>query len=229
MQLKVITARFGRKRQPVQFENAEAVLELSFAVEEDGSIGDISIEHIGMAEKLLGTVKTLVLRELNIVPADGNASVALAAQAAAPAAEKKQTRKAAKDKDAEPGSVVEAKPNISTGEPRIDSAQTALVEVGSGAAPVQATAVSTVDIPAGGAPVQATVVPPGAPTGPTAEELTKWVGELVKAGKIDSPTVKGISRKFGAEKIALIAVDKLTEYKAEVEEAVKRFSSASDI
>jgi len=230
-QVKQIVARFGRKRQPAQYESAEAVLEFTLQAAEDGSLTDISIDHVGIGERLLGVAKNLVLRELGVIAPGADASAATVTTG------ETKPKKATKGKDAGAAAAASATANqpaeqrqISSGSPdRVDPAQaTAVVEVGSTATPQQ-TATSNVDIPGTPAPTQAVTLPAGAPTGPTAEELTKWVGELVKGGKLDSPTVKAISRKFGAEKIAFIPADKLTAYKAEIDEAVKRFGAAADL
>lgn len=74
MQLRTVTARYGRKRQPAQYESAEAVIEFTLSVDEDGSIGqlDTAYQNIGIA--LLGTAKSLVLTELGVIKAGDNAS-----------------------------------------------------------------------------------------------------------------------------------------------------------
>lgn len=69
MQLRQITARYGRKRQPAQYESAEAMIEFTLSVDEDGQIGTLDIAHTNMGAVLLGQAKTLVLTELGVVNA----------------------------------------------------------------------------------------------------------------------------------------------------------------
>lgn len=75
MQLRQIVARYGRKRQPAQYENAEAMIEFTLSVDEDGKIGKLDIEHENMGAILLGQAKNLVLRELGVIKHDESASV----------------------------------------------------------------------------------------------------------------------------------------------------------
>src|ERR1051326_2256167 len=110
MQLRTITARYGRKRQPAQYESAEAMIEFTLSVDEDGQIGNLDIAHQNIGETLLGQAKTLVLRELGVVKPDESASVAnrktdsstSSAAAGAPASESSGGRKRAKKGDSAP-------------------------------------------------------------------------------------------------------------------------------
>lgn len=213
-QVTNVRVSFDRKRQPAQYESSGASVEFT-AIIGDGE------DHNGIAAKLLGEAKTLVLQELAIVAPGVNASVT--AQAA-----NTETAKAAKPGKAKKDAPVETR-QISTGNERVDPAQAVSdIPDGSGApAQVvqQTAAASSVDIP-GDTPAQATKVVAGAPTGPTAEELHAYITGLVQTKKIDSATVKATSRQFGAEKIAQIAPDKLGDYKAAIDAAVANLAAA---
>lgn len=230
MQLKTVTARFGRKRQAVQFEPAEAMLEVTMSVNEDGSVGEISIQHIGVGEKLLGAVKNIVLRELGIIAPGVSASASDVklivdgeATATAEATKGKPGRKP--KADAAPAAAAPAEPKATTGqistnpENRVGPEDE---EIG-GAEVI----VGNADIPGEGA--TPTTVQKNVPAGPTAEELTKEASALVKNGDVDSATIKALSREFGSEKISGIPVEKLGAYKVRLDAAVKAFASASDI
>jgi len=83
MQLRTITARYGRKRQPAQYESAEAVIEFTLSVDEDGQIGKLDTSYQNMGIALLATAKNLVLTELGVIKAGDNASAFNGASVAA--------------------------------------------------------------------------------------------------------------------------------------------------
>lgn len=86
MKLKTVTVRYGRKRQPVQYESSEAMIEFTLSVDDDGEVGELGILHLNMSQVLLGQAKTLVLTEIGLVKAGDNASAhAIAAAAPKPA------------------------------------------------------------------------------------------------------------------------------------------------
>jgi hypothetical protein len=237
-QVKTIVARFGRKRQPAQYESAEAMLEFTLQAAEDGSLTDISIDHVGIGERLLGVAKNLVLRELGVIAPGQDASAATAAgEGSAETAKPKATR--AKKADAkEPAATTGAPdPNarqISTNpENRVGPSDfpgetaTAQAPKANGAASDFPGETATAAKPAA-TPAATPASVPAAGT-PTAEELTAYVSQLVREKKIDSPTVKAVSRAFGAEKIAQIDPSKLAEYKKQVDAKVAEFAAASDL
>jgi hypothetical protein len=224
IQVTNVTVFYGRSRQPAKYESADAKIEFSASISEGVNPDQ---DHIVAATKLLGEAKTIVLTELGLVEVGQSASAVVIAEqnASGTSAAKPATTRKKKDDAPATGQA------ISTGEARIDPAQAAL-GIPDGSAPVVA-AVNDID---GGSKAPAKpAAPPQVATAaqatgaPTAEELTAYVSALVREKKLDSPTVKAISRSFGAEKIAQIDPAKLGQYKAEIDAKVKEFAAASDI
>lgn len=214
MRVTNIVVQFERKRQPAQYETSGGFVQFSGVIEEGSDEN-----HVDVAARLLGDAKTLILTELGLVQPGQSASattVAAPANSTIAVATEKATKGKGKAK-AEPERQISANPENRVGPEDLPG----------GAQVTTAAPAVNVDIPEG--PAVATPTKAPAVTGPTAKELTAWVGDLVKAGKIDSPTVKAISHSYGAEKIADIDPSKLAEYKTKVEAAVAKFAAASDL
>ncbi len=107
------------------------------------------------------------------------------------------------------------------------------------AAPQQAKpAASTSDIPDGAAP-KTTQAPAqqqqqqqAAPAGDaamTAADLSKWIGDQVRAAKITSAAVKAVYPKFGVTRIVDLKADQVAACKAALDQAIKEHASASDL
>lgn len=226
-QVTNITVSYERKRQPAQYESAGARVEWSAV------LGD-NEDPMAATQALLGDVKTAVLIEVGIVKAgeSGSAVARNSSEPATPAAKVEPVTKAPAKTTAKTTKAPEPKPEpapaASNDIPGDDSGP-------SDPAPAKQTAASAgvADIP--DEPVAAT----GAQSAKaadavtdtiTAEDIHALVHSFLKDGKIDKPTVKKISReKFGVERIADIAPDKLPEYKAALEAAVAAFTGAADI
>ncbi len=230
-QVKQIVARFGRKKQPVQYESAEAMLELTISANDDGVLGEISVEQIGLGEKLLGLVKTLVLRELGVVKPGENASastyvtglkeeLAVTGTAPAPATAEttRRTRGPNKSKDAAVN--VPAPPPGGPGENRIspdDLPEETAPSVKTTAKP----AAKNDDLPEEPAtPAKVVAAATVVPAGLTTADLKTWVVGLLRDKKISKDKVKDISREFGHERMDDVPVTKLAEYKTKVEAAM---------
>lgn len=237
-QVKVITARFGRKRQPAQYESAEAMIEFTISAEEDGQMGNISVEQVGMGEALLGIAKDLVLRELGVIKAGETASAAKLAAAAgtkeeapaaAPAASGK--RGGGKKKDAE-APAAPAAPAAPTGRQISDNPDDRKPVdddiPGEGESkPAAATAADNPDLP------DETPTPPAGAEATavtiTTQELHAFIAGEIKEKRLDHATVKAVSGKFNVARIADLKLDQLGPYKAALDAEIKKLGSNPDI
>lgn len=220
MQVTNITVGYDRKRQPAQYESAGARVEFSASL--SATVGD-NEDHIQVATKLLGDAKTIVLTELGIVRAGESASAVVRAETA-PA----EATAAAPAKPAKPAKVkpVPAPPPGGPGENRVgpeDNDPTAGPSP-TATAPQAAGSADLPDEPKPNGKAQAPVTVALAPA-----EVQAQVAGLIKEKKIDVATVKKISREFGVERIADIAVAKLIAYKAAIDTAVAAFQGVADI
>ncbi|SRR6266550_4200882 len=222
VQVTNVTVFYGRSRQPAKYESAEAKIEFTASLS-DG-VGP-NADHIAAAQKLLGEAKTIVLTELNLVAVGESASaVVRAATEAAPA----QVEAAAPAKPAKPAKVkpVPAPPPGGPGENRVgpeDNDPTAGPSP-TAAAPQSAGSADLPDEPKPNGKAQAPVTVALAPA-----EVQAQVAGLIKEKKIDVATVKKISREFGVERIADIAIAKLVSYKTAIDAAVASFQGVADI
>lgn len=224
-QVTNVTVQFERKRQPAQYETSGAVISFS------ATVGDQE-DHVAVATKLLGDAKTIVLQELGLVAVGTSASASViagnnAAKAdtgeAAATGGKKSTKKT---KDA-PAAAEQRQ--ISTGEERVGPNANDIPGEGE-PAPKSTAKPSTgsADIPDDPAPAKPNGKAKDAPA-LSAADIQARVAGLVKEKKLDVPTVKGISREFGHERIADIPVDKLPEYVKKIDDAVAKFQGTADI
>lgn len=83
-------------------------------------------------------------------------------------------------------------------------------------------AASNSDIPDGPAPGQQTELPAQATSGEqlSAAELSKWIGDMVRLGKVTSQAVMALYPKFGVSRFADLKPDQTASAKVEIEKLI---------
>lgn len=234
MQVTNIEVTFKRTRQPAQYETSGAEVKWSVALD-DGE------DAVKATESAIGQVKSIVLAELGLVAPGTNAAAsnikpqapaAPATPAAAPKAEtgtaaapKKTEAKKAADKPA-PAPAPSTSASDIPGEdpPTSNGVRTD--------APLSAEKVSAADIPGEEPSTTATTAQTAAAGDVTVtlEEVNALAHAYRKEGKIDTATIKSISReKFGVERISDLKPEQLAGYKDALDAAVKNFAGAAAI
>lgn len=248
-QITNVTVQYDRKRQPAQYESAGASVSFSAVLADDE-------DPVAASAELLGQAKTLVLTELGIVKAGTNASAAAQkpAQAATKPAQEAQSEAPAEAAPAA-GKAQEAaeKPKTAAQKKKEAAAAKKAAEEAAKAEPTgrqisdspEDRKAPDDDIPGEGEPTAATggdgpddlpeedapaeVQGTTAAPKPTTKEIHAFITQQIKDRKLDAPSVKEISRKFGVERIGDLKDDQLVPYLKAVKAKMGELAGNDDL
>lgn len=205
MQIYDVTVRFARTIQVREYEPASAEVTVKAQLAE-GEQAD-----------------AVVAESFRLISEQVHLALGLETSTKLPTRKKAETGKPAATLTAQPKA--DAKP-AATQQTTVKPAAAAVSDIPDDGAPatVQTTAkpaaAANNDIPDDGAPPQTKQAASSGPDPVNAAELSKWIGEQVRLGKVTSQAVMGLYPKFGVSRFADLKPEKCAEAKAEIEKLI---------
>lgn len=210
MQVYDITARFSRTIQVREYEPASSELTIKAQLA-DGEKAEDAIKELFALASGEVHISLGLAKDTKLPPRGKAAATASTTVKPTPAADPSKTT--AKPTEAEKAQL-----------PKTERAVTSDIPgEGAPAAKTTAAAAASSDIPGETAPAATTAAAATVETGETTPaELSKWIGEQVRTGKVTSVAITGLYPQFGIARFADLKPEKCGEAKAAVQALIDK-------